>query len=225
MDSILLIGKLQNQSCLHPLTFLSVHEVQEPSSVAYNDTTRTQLLSRLDILSTSVKSELQRQGFSENYISSDELLNMRFDGTDTALMILPSTYPDLSPDDYLGAFNKAHKEQFGFVLSNARVLVDDLIVRGTGRTFNKKPESVHSEAERLRDGKRSVSNAKAKLQNHEVYFDGVGRRNVPVFVLGDLEVGEEVQGPAIVIDETQTIIITPNAKALVTSMQLYITLD
>ncbi|KZW02220.1 hypothetical protein EXIGLDRAFT_829430 [Exidia glandulosa HHB12029] len=196
-----------------------VHEVQEPSSTPYNDNTRGQLLSRLDALSQTVHSELEKQGFEPRRIKIDRMLNMRFDGTDTALMILPRD----KDDDYAAAFNRAHKEQFGFVLSNARILVDDLVVRGVGRTFDARPESVHAEAERLRPNVRATK-AKPRAE-HDVYFDGAGRIHVPVYVLGDLEVGEELRGPAVIIDETQTIVITPDARALVTSMQLYITLD
>ncbi|EJD47806.1 5-oxoprolinase [Auricularia subglabra TFB-10046 SS5] len=198
-----------------------VHEVQEPSSTPYNDNMRSQLLARLDALSKQVETELEKQGFEKRRIKVERTLNMRFDGTDTALQIVPRD----DKDDYGAAFQRAHKEQFGFVLQNTRILVDDLIVRGVGRTFDKLPESVHAEADRLRkDGGVRAVKAKPRA-THSVYFDGAGRIDAPVYVLGDLEVGEEVRGPAVVIDETQTIVITPDARALVTSMQLYITLD
>lgn len=193
--------------------------MQEPSSAPFNDATRGQFLARLDALAQTVRAELEKQGFAGPRVTLERMLNMRFDGTDTALMILPRD----EHDDYGAAFARAHKEQFGFVLAHARVLVDDLVVRGVGRTFDRRPESVHAEAERLRPHVRAVK-AKPRAE-HDVYFDGAGRVRAPVYVLGDLQVGEEVKGPAVVIDETQTIVITPDARALVTSMQLYINLD
>lgn len=61
---------------------------------------------------------------------------------------------------------------------------------------------------------------------HNVYFDGIGRvEDTPVFLLGNLEVGDEIRGPAMIIDETQTIVLIPDARAVVTSRHLYITLD
>ena len=60
-----------------------------------------------------------------------------------------------------------------------------------------------------------------------VYFEmPVGRvENTPVFLLDKLEIGDEVHGPAMVIDDTQTIVIIPGAKAIVASKHLYITFE
>jgi 5-oxoprolinase (ATP-hydrolysing) len=58
-----------------------------------------------------------------------------------------------------------------------------------------------------------------------VYFDKVGRvADTPVFLLDNLVVGDEVTGPAMIIDNTQTIVIVPGARAVLTSKHLYITL-
>jgi len=60
---------------------------------------------------------------------------------------------------------------------------------------------------------------------HSVYFDKVGRVNdTPVYILDDLDVGEVVLGPAMILDKTQTIVVIPGAQALVTSKHLFITL-
>ena len=58
------------------------------------------------------------------------MLNMRFDGTDTALMVLPGENEkgeDGEPD-YLEAFRRAYKEEFGFLLDTKRIMVDDIKV-------------------------------------------------------------------------------------------------
>lgn len=58
-----------------------------------------------------------------------------------------------------------------------------------------------------------------------MYFDKVGRvADTPVFLLDSLVVGDEVTGPAMIIDNTQTIVIVPGARAVLTSKHLYITL-
>jgi len=48
--------------------------------------------------------------------------------------------------------------------------------------------------------------------------------NTPVFLLDNLDIGDIVIGPAMIIDNTQTIVIVPGAKAVLTSKHLYITL-
>ena len=61
---------------------------------------------------------------------------------------------------------------------------------------------------------------------HSVYFDKIGRvKDTPVYLLESLEVGGIVEGPGVVIDDTQTILIVPGAKAVVARRHLYITLD
>lgn len=58
----------------------------------------------------------------------ERMLNMRFEGTDTALMVLPGEASEEGGTDYLEAFKKAYKEEFGFLLAEKRVMVDDIKV-------------------------------------------------------------------------------------------------
>lgn len=111
-------------------------------------------------------------------------------------------------------------------------------VRGIGKTFDTLGESVYNEIEHLRSSNSikpinspnpSPSSAKPEKADAtwSVYFDEpVGRAdNTPIFLLEKLEIGDEVHGPAMVIDDTQTIVIIPGAKAVVASKHLYITIE
>jgi len=61
---------------------------------------------------------------------------------------------------------------------------------------------------------------------HSVYFDKIGRvDDTPVFLLDKLDVGDVVEGPAMIIDNTQTIVVVPGARAVLTRKHLYITLS
>jgi 5-oxoprolinase (ATP-hydrolysing) len=64
-----------------------VYEQQEPSSSLYNDSTLTALHARLDVLQTRVADELLRQGFTRNQVKLERMLHMRFNGSDTSLMM------------------------------------------------------------------------------------------------------------------------------------------
>lgn len=57
-----------------------------------------------------------------------------------------------------------------------------------------------------------------------VYFNEIGRVDTPVYLLPALEVGDELEGPSMIIDDTQTIVLIPGAKAVLTSKHLFITL-
>jgi 5-oxoprolinase (ATP-hydrolysing) len=61
---------------------------------------------------------------------------------------------------------------------------------------------------------------------YSVYFDVIGRVNdTPVYLLDSLNIGDVVEGPGIIIDNTQMIILIPGSKAVLTRKHLYITLD
>ncbi|VDB96207.1 unnamed protein product [Peniophora sp. CBMAI 1063] len=197
------------------------HEVQEPASSIYNSQTAPQLHARLDALSSQVTSSLKEQGFDSTHIHIDRMLNMRFDGTDTALMILPTASEGT---DYLQAFKRAYRAEFGFVLEAKNVVVDDVKVRGTGKTFDSLGPSVFEELKTL----KTAAVAEAKIaRRHSTYFDpALGGRieDTPVYELDKLEIGEVVWGPAVVIDDTQTIVVVPGARAIVTRRHLVIKL-
>ncbi|KAH7920328.1 hypothetical protein BV22DRAFT_1133174 [Leucogyrophana mollusca] len=199
------------------------YELQEPSSAFYSDQTRASLISRLDKLTNDVRTELRRQGFEDDRVTVERMLNMRFEGTDTALMVLPNDKDGDGKEDFEAAFKRVYKSEFGFLLDTKSVIVDDVKVRGIGKTFDTLGESVYSEVERLKT--KSVPRAQAD-STYSVYFDQVGRvDDTPVFLLDKLSVGDEVTGPAMIIDNTQTIVVVPGARAVLTSKHLYITLE
>ena len=142
---------------------------------------------------------------------------MRFDGTDTALMVLPKPEEN---EDFEAAFNRVYKSEFGFLLETKSIIVDDIKVRGIGKTFDTLGESVYSEVAK---SERTTVSATDCDSTHSVYFDKIGRvDDTPVYLLDKLKTGDEVKGPAMIIDDTQTIVIVPKAKAVVTSRHLYV---
>jgi 5-oxoprolinase (ATP-hydrolysing) len=218
-----------------------VYERQEPSSTFYTEQNKQSLVSRLEKLEENVRGELRNQGFEERRIHVERALNMRFEGTDTALMVLPEKTDGDGKEDFEAAFKRAYKAEFGFLLETKTIIVDDIKVgrlsckffsgdvntrkkvRGIGKTFDSLGESVYSELETLKQSPVS----KDKIDSRQsVYFDGLGRVNdTPVYLLDNLEVGDMIEGPGVVIDATQTILLIPGSKAVLTSNILHITLE
>ena len=97
-------------------------------------------MSRLDVLSNSASEALKEQGFESSRIRTERYLNMRFDGTDNALMVTAPSADDGSgiqdETDFETAFKRSYKREFGFLLENKAVIVDDIKVRGIGKTFD-----------------------------------------------------------------------------------------
>ena len=106
----------------------SAYELQEPSSAFYTADNRPTLRSRLDKLDGQVREELKRQGFEDARIHTERMLNMRFEGTDTALMVLPSPEDGDGQEDFEAAFRRVYKAEFGFLLETKTVIVDDVKV-------------------------------------------------------------------------------------------------
>jgi 5-oxoprolinase (ATP-hydrolysing) len=87
-------------------------------------------------------------------------------------------------------------------------------------------ESVFDEIERIKTTTIDPSSPSAKHSTtHSVYFGGTnGRVDTPVYKLENLDPGNKVCGPAVIIDATQTIVLDPRSEAVVTSQHLFITL-
>lgn len=138
--------------------------------------------------------------------------------------------PTRSATYYLSFHSLFHStllsSQFGFVLNDKSIIVDDVRVKGIGRSFDKLSESVHSEHKRL--SSRSGGFTKASILSNpscprrEVYFENAGRLPTPVVKLDQIKVGEKVEGPAILIDETQTILVEPQCEARICSESVLI---
>ncbi|TXT05093.1 hypothetical protein VHUM_03913 [Vanrija humicola] len=192
-----------------------VYELQEPAAERYSAATLPGLLERLTGLGTKVTTVLGEAGFDKSHVRLERILNMRFDGTDTALMILAPP----GSDDFETEFKRAYKAEFGFLL-NKDIIVDDVKVRGIGMSHEGLGESTFAEAKRL-----SLQPAGKPDFEQDVYVwnavEGTGARvNAPVYELGGLAVGTEVTGPALIIDATQTIFVNVHWKAIVTTNSL-----
>jgi N-methylhydantoinase A/oxoprolinase/acetone carboxylase beta subunit len=98
------------------------------------------LTSRLDVLTNATQKELKQQGFASEHIQVKCLLNMRFNGMDAALMVLPEAGESAS--DHLRAFHRAYKAKFRFLLVEAHVMEDNIKVHGIGTTSDKSDRSV-----------------------------------------------------------------------------------
>ncbi|KAL2115628.1 hypothetical protein VTJ04DRAFT_9883 [Mycothermus thermophilus] len=186
-----------------------VDERQEPESAVWSTAPEVVdgLKRKLEALKERSRQALREQGFEDGDMVFEEYLNMRYRGTESALMIV-------KPDDwdYGAAFVDHHRYEFGFTLDGRDIIVDDVRVRGIGKSFRYEEKSVDEQLAVV--VRREVDVAAKKHSTANVYFEG-GRRETPVFKLGDLTVGDVIRGPAMLADGTQTIVVTPNATALV----------
>lgn len=206
-----------------------VDERQEPESTVWKDNGKVvdDLKAKMEKLKEKSRASLKDQGFEDKEIAFEEYLNMRYRGTESALMIIKPSEED-AKDNYNGnewdfekAFIKQHRYEFGFTLDDRDIFVDDVRVRGIGKSFRHSEETVD---EQLKTIKRQEVAEKKNHSTKQVYFEG-GRKDTPIYKLEDLDVGDSVPGPAMLADGTQTIVVPPKAAALITKTHVIIDIE
>lgn len=197
-----------------------VDERQEPESKVWSSEgdVLKDLQAKMEELKKRSSKTLKDQGFEEKNIHFEEYLNMRYRGTESALMVVKPTKEE-AEKEYDGdewafgkAFVKQHDQEFGFTFPDRDIIIDDVRARGIGKTFDGLDKTVDQQ---LKDVKpKDVGKGEKIYGKSQVYFEG-GRQETSIYKLEDLEIGDRVKGPAIIADGTQTIVVTPNASALV----------
>ncbi|KAK2782477.1 hypothetical protein FQN52_000910 [Onygenales sp. PD_12] len=206
-----------------------VDESQVPESKVWseNENTKTELKQKMDSLKEGATQRLRDQGFQDKSIVFEEYLNMRYRGTESALMVInpnPRLVPQISTSgsdsDYGQAFVQQHEQEFGFTLPDRDIIVDDVRVRAIGKSFDDLGKTVDQQLEEARP--QDVGHGKASGTSL-VYFEG-GRRETPIYKLEDLKINDRIHGPAILADGTQTLVVTPGAVALIIETHVVINL-
>ncbi|KAL2435301.1 5-oxoprolinase [Exophiala dermatitidis] len=190
-----------------------VKEVQAPLSVEYASS-GSLLHERFEAMARQSTDDLISQGFYAEQITHQLYLNMRYVGSDASLMIL-------KPSDswkFDAEFRDRHRREFGFTFDKP-VLVDDIRVRSIASSDK---HTEKSPAQQLKEGNVKMLSQSPK-ETTKVYFDSLGHVDTPVFQLNDLEKSVQINGPAIILDATQTIIVAPEVQAKV--LQTCIVLD
>ncbi|XP_065852183.1 5-oxoprolinase 1 [Euphorbia lathyris] len=181
-----------------------VEEAQEPYSAVYGPESVLEASRREDTLVKQVKGKLQVQGFREESITTETYLNLRYEGTDTSIMVRRQVNESQSGFDFAVEFVKLFQEEYGFKLQNRNILVCDVRVRGIGVTNILKPQVLGQNP-----GSPKVEG------RYKVYF-GNGWHDAPLFKLEILGPGTIMPGPAIIMNGNSTVVVEPNCKAIIT---------
>lgn len=214
-----------------------VQEAREPSSETLGEDALMRLEDKFSLLKQRASDGLISQGITTSSIVHEEYLNLRYHGTDTNFMILRPL-----DGDWLSALEKEHYRELSFTFPRSRkVLVDDVRVRGIGKSgeVTKDSDTLIQELGELKfqDQSKSVNMMvrkypresprhirQLKTLQKEVYFVDGGRQQTKVFRLDDLKPGNMIPGPAVIIDQTQTIIVVPGAQAKVLTSHVVVDL-
>ncbi|EGU78903.1 hypothetical protein FOXB_10561 [Fusarium oxysporum f. sp. conglutinans Fo5176] len=198
-----IIHKLSSLLSAHGIAHAELqYEMFEPFAAELDFKAMKGVESFLLTLKDKVTKELVSQKASEESLVFDEVLVLKYFGTDTNLSISKP-----ADGDYAAAFTALHLREFAFSM-NRPIIIESVKVRGSGSTGA--PSHETSACKEMASSKRKLFSDSALRQR--VYLDG-SWQETRVFKLDDIPEGSLINGPAIIIDETQTILVEPLFQA------------
>eukprot|EP00538_Stauroneis_constricta_P012873 CAMPEP_0119550994 /NCGR_PEP_ID=MMETSP1352-20130426/4403_1 /TAXON_ID=265584 /ORGANISM="Stauroneis constricta, Strain CCMP1120" /LENGTH=1270 /DNA_ID=CAMNT_0007596997 /DNA_START=435 /DNA_END=4247 /DNA_ORIENTATION=+ len=179
----------------------AVHEEQTPAAEKYDGKVPDSGMERLAELADTATKQLVKQGYDTEGIVIERFVNMRYEGTDNAIMIPES--PDMPFDK---AFEAQYQREFGFTLQGRDLLIDDYRVRAIvlGQELDNPPQPP------------SLGVPENTLGTTRAYFEN-GWEEVPVYKIEDLKPGHEIAGPCIIVQPISTVILEIGCDAVITA--------
>lgn len=197
-----------------------VEETQQPFSTEFTDANQAILSERLNVLRQESVSKLEKQGFIKENIELEEYLNMRYQGTESGIMV------PKEEEGFLETFKEMHLREFGFLFESKPVLVDDVRVRASGKVRQRQDEPVDRQLLELHNNGGLCEPDPNRLKFiKEIFWKVDGKlKALPteIYRLEDTKVGTFIHGPAIIADGTQTNVVPPGAVVTVLKTHLFI---
>ncbi len=158
--------------------------------------------SALGEIETAGRAEMESQGVEAARVSALRRAHVRYEGTDTALVVPFGTEAEIK-----ASFEEAHRSQFGFVDPVKRLVVEAVSVEVIGAA------GAAEEAAHTVDPNAALPDP---LDTVEMYMDGATHR-AQVYDRAALPFGARIAGPAIVMEANATTVVAPGWTAEVTA--------
>jgi 5-oxoprolinase (ATP-hydrolysing) len=153
-----------------------------------------------DALADAAAAEVERQGVEREAIKVHRRAHLRYAGSDT-----PIEVPLRSPGGIRRAFELAHKQRFGFIDRAKALVIEAVSVEAVGGAarFAERTQPVLKGA--------PVTSARET----QIFSKGAWRK-AKVYLRESLPAGASPDGPALIIDPNQTIVVEPGWRASIT---------
>jgi len=167
-----------------------------------SDASRPAIDALIAALRDQVIAEMVAQGVSADVACWAPVLLLRYAGTDNALPVL---FADNDLARARAEFEAAHRAQFGFVYDDKEITVEAIDLQGwDGRVEGR------DETDRPATPRRAASDRTLPL------FAGGDWHQAGVFRREGLAPGDSVEGPALIVEANQTIVVEPGWRAEIT---------
>ena len=161
----------------------------------------TAVAETLEELADTARAEVMAQGVPSGRVHVLKRVHLRYDGTDTALVIGYGTLQEM-----VAEFERAYQKQFSFLMSGRALIAEAVSVEAIG--VSDAPDEVP-----VPPGSRLGPPESA--QTAEMFSTG-RRHSAPVYRREALQPGDRIDGPAIIAEANATTVIEPGWQAEVT---------
>lgn len=194
-----------------------VEEHQEPCSIVLNRGDNTPEINQIfhKLIDKSI-AELKKVGFSDRDIVIERYLNLRYEGTETALMV----HQEDNEWNFEKRFTEHHKREFGFIFANKNIIIDDVRIRCIGKSNINVQSSISEQIRDFRVHEPAITSKSANFYQNVFFKDKFIK--TPVYIIDKMIPGSKVHGPAILADTTQTNVIPDNAEATILKSHILI---
>jgi 5-oxoprolinase (ATP-hydrolysing) len=168
-----------------------------------------------DRLAVAAVAEVEGQGVAPAAIKVHRRAQLRYSGSDTTIEVRLST-----PAAMRRAFESAHKSRFGFIDRDKAIAIEAVSVEAVGGAARlaertSLPAPVDAVADRVgRDQRSRLQPVAARATR---FFSHGSWRKANVFLRDALAVGAAIDGPALVIEPHQTIVVEHGWRAEITA--------
>ncbi len=181
------------------LASLGAHRQMAIEEVLAQDVER-QLSAGFTSLIERTREELTVQGVEIERITVKRRVHLRYQGTDTALVV-----PATGERELREAFEREHRSRFGFVSSDKRLVIEAIEVESLVA------DEMESEPE------AALETSDIQVHEHAEFFSGDQLHHVPVVKREQILPGQRLKGPALIVESIGTIVVEPGWSAEMTS--------
>ena len=152
-------------------------------------------------LTETTIAEVEGQGIPRDAITAVTRIHLRYEGTDTPIDVTLDALPKM-----LAAFETAHKQQFGFAFGDKPIVAEAIEV-----------EAVGSDVDLSEAGADAQSGAPAISSTTRIYSMGAWH-DAAIYMRDTFKSGHVADGPALIVEPHQTIVVEPGWRAEVTPL-------
>jgi 5-oxoprolinase (ATP-hydrolysing) len=143
---------------------------------------------------------LSHEGLAPERVRRERRLDLRYLGTETALAIA-----EPADGDWAAAFEAEHEARFGYLRASRAIEIVTARVRAWGSA---------SDTAEPAGGLAEVGDGAGSIVRHEsAWFPEAGRVSAPVYERSALGAGARIEGPALILEATGTVVLDPGFQA------------